>query len=151
MYSVPKPVMVFADTSATAAGTQQQGVIDRKGYNFVQIALRQATIAAASNRPTTMKISESDITDATGYAAIVKFTGGTQTSTSVGFVIASSTDTAVTNMTVFNIDCRGRKRYLKLEVVPATTQVNGASAIMSRGEVAPVSAANAGVLQLIEG
>jgi hypothetical protein len=36
MYSVPKPVMVFAIRPPRPPALQQQGVIDRKGYNFVR-------------------------------------------------------------------------------------------------------------------
>jgi hypothetical protein len=80
----------------------------------------------------------------------VKFTGGTQTSTSIGFVIATSTEHCR------NPHDRVQYRLPRQEALPEAgsgsrdDSVNGASAIMSRGEVAPVSAANAGVLQLIE-
>lgn len=143
-----KPFVLFADVSKTAGATAT-GMIDRKGYNFCSITLREATADVVSNKPTVLKISESDITDATGFSDILKFTGGTATSTSVGFVIAAA-NTSVTTLTQFDIDCRGRKRYLKLTVSPLTTQIDGAWGVLSRPEQMPaVEATN--VKQIVAG
>jgi hypothetical protein len=144
-----KPVLCFSDVSTTAAGTAT-GRVDTLGYNFLQLNLLEATANVVSNKPTVLKITESDTTNLTDAVAIVKFTGGTATSTSVGFVIAAA-NTSATSITSFNIDLRGRKRYLFLSVSPATTQIVGAWGFLARAKEAPATAALAGTKQIIEG
>lgn len=150
-----KPVLCFADISKTAGATAT-GMIDTLDtnvgtrYDFLCLALREATVDVVSNKPTVLKITESDTTNLTDATAIVAFTGGTATSTSVGFVIATG-NTSATTITSFNIDLRGRKRYLFLSVSPAVTQINGAWGVLGRGSQAPATATLAGIKQLIEG
>ena len=143
------PFLLFADISKTAAATAS-GVVDTKGYDFCQINLVEATTNVVSNKPTVLKITEGDTTVLTDAAAIVAFTGGTALSATVGFVIATG-NTSVTTLTTFNVDLRGRKRYLFLSVSPATTQIDGGWGFLGRGEIAHVTAAQAAVKQLIEG
>ncbi len=150
-----KPFLCFAEVSKTAAATAT-GMIDTYDstvgvkYNFCQLTLKEATADVVSNKPTVLKITEGDTTVLSDAAAIVEFTGGTATSTSVGFVIATA-NTSATTLTTFNIDLRGRKRYLFLSVSPATTQINGAWGVLGRGQEAPSTATKAGIKQLIEG
>lgn len=147
MFASLKHVVMFAPTSTTAAATTT-GLVDRKGYNWCQISILSTTQNVVSNRPTVLALTECDTSNGT-FVAIPKFTGGTATSATVGFVIASPPDTSNNTETVFNVDCRGRKRWLKLAVSPLTTQVIGADAILSRPEQSvPVSAP---LLQSIEG
>ena len=143
------PFLLFADISKTAAATAT-GMVDTKGYDFCQINLVEATSNVVSNKPTVLKITESETTNLTDAAAIVAFTGGVALSATVGFVIATA-NTSVTTITSFNIDLRGRKRYLFLSVSPATTQIDGAWGSLSRGEISPITAAQAAIKQLIEG
>ena len=144
-----KPVLCFADISKTAAATAT-GMIDTLGYDFLQLTLAEATTNVVSNKPTVLKLTESDTTNLTDAAAIVAFTGGTALSATVGFVIATG-NTSVTTLTTLNVDLRGRKRYIFLSDSPATTQIVGAWGVLGRGEIQPVTAAGAGVKQLIEG
>lgn len=141
-----KPVLCFADISKTAAATAT-GVVDTIGFDFLCLALKQATADVVSNKPTVLKLTESDTSNITDGTAIVEFTGGTATSTSVGFVIAAA-NTSATSITQFNVDLKKRKRYIFLSVSPATTQIDGAWGFLGRGEVSPGSAS---VGQLIEG
>lgn len=150
-----KPFLLFSDISKTAAATAT-GIVDTldtntgNKYEFCQINLVEATSNVVSNKPTVLKITEGDTTVLTDATAIVEFTGGTATSTSVGFVIATA-NTSATSITTFNIDLRGRKRYLFLSVSPATTQIDGAWGYLGRGKASPATATAAGIKQLIEG
>lgn len=150
-----KPFLCFADVSKTAGATAT-GTIDtldtntNNKYEFLQLTLKEPTADVVSNKPTVLKITESDTSNITDGTAIVEFTGGTATSTSVGFVIANANTSNVT-LTAFNIDLKGRKRYLHLTVSPATTQVVGAWGVLGHGKVAPATATLAGIKQLIEG
>lgn len=149
-----KPFLLFSDISKTAGATAT-GRVDtldtntNNKYEFCQINLLEATADVVSNKPTVLKITEGDTTVLTDATAIVEFTGGTATSTSVGFVIAAA-NTSATSITTFNIDLRGRKRYLFLSVSPLTTQIDGAWGFLGRGKTAPVTATLAGIKQLIE-
>jgi hypothetical protein len=143
-----KPVLCFADVSATNGATQT-GRVDTLGYDFLCLSLVQATASATNTQPTVMKLTEGDTTVISNASAIVAFTGGTATSTSVGFVIPAG-NTSATTIQQFNVDLRGRKRYLFLSVSPATTQVNGAWGVLARGEVSP-SATSSTVNLIVNG
>lgn len=150
-----KPVLCFADVSKTAGATAT-GIIDTLDtttgirYDFLCLALKEATADVVSNKPTVLKFTEDDTSNITSASAIVALTGGTATSATVGFTIAAA-NTSATTLTVFNIDLRGRKRYLFLSVSPATTQVNGAWGVLGRGSQAPSTATLGSIKQLIEG
>jgi hypothetical protein len=51
----------------------------------------------------------------------------------------------------FNVDCRARKRYLQPVYSPQTTQTVTVLANLGRGEQAPVTAAKANAMTLVEG
>jgi hypothetical protein len=85
---------------------------------------------------TTLKITESDtVTSISSQSAIVALTGGTATSTSVGFVIPAATAMGLGAGIEFQIDLRKRKRYLGLQVTPGDATANGSFAVakLSRG------------------
>lgn len=145
-----KSVVTIMGTGVTNAGTGTS-VIDRLGWDYVSLDLVLGTANVVSNIPTVLKIAESDITDSTGYANVVAFTGGTATSTSIGFVIPTVSDTTNPNVYRMNIDCRGRKRYLKLSVSPATTQLGFVAARLRRAKETPQSASAAGCALVVSG
>ena len=51
----------------------------------------------------------------------------------------------------FNVDLKGRERYLRLSISPLTTQVITAIANLYRGDEAPVNTTDANVKALVEG
>jgi hypothetical protein len=144
-----KPVLCFSDTSITNGGTQT-GSIDTLDttngirYDFLALALVEATSDVVSNKPSVLKLSHSDTTDATNYSDISGFVGGTD------FTVPSANTSAKT-LTLFNVDLRGKKRYIKLSWSPRTTVIAGAWGVLSRGSQAPSNATLAGIKQLIEG
>jgi len=94
-----------------------------------------------------LTIQQSDTTDASNFATTTGLVAGTD------YTVADAiggTSTAVTNVSfVANIDLRGKKRYFRVIVTPATAAgYVAAHAILGKGEVsAPDSAA--GVAELV--
>jgi len=139
-----KTILAISPTSVTNAATAT-GSIDTLGAHFATIDVTETTADVVSNSPSVLKISESDITDSTGYSDITALVGGG----AGGFTIGNDSTTAQ-NLRKFNVDLRGRKRYLKVTVSPRTTQTITAIAQLMLMEQAPVSAAKAGVSVLVE-
>jgi hypothetical protein len=145
MLSHPKAVLALATTSVTNAGTAT-GSIDVMGYDRLSLDVLQTTSDDTTNNLSVCKLSESDTTDATNYSDITAFVGdGTG-----GFTIPAA-NTSVSQLYKFNLDLRGRKRYIKLTASPVTTQSITAIGNLTRGEQDPMTATNAGVALLVEG
>lgn len=133
-----------------AAGTSAN--IDTLGLDFVTIDVAATTQSASTQAgsPSVLKIQESDTTVVTSFADVVGFRGASATATNVDFVVGIGKTSGI-NAYKFNVDCRGRKRYLNVVVQPTTTQTFYVTANGFRNEQAPNTAAKAGVLSLIEG
>ena len=134
---------IAATNTATAAG-----IIDTLGYDFATIDVIATTANVVTNAPSVLKLQEADVTNATSFADIVGFRGGTD------FTIPNANTAAtavVQNNYKFNVDCRARKRYLQVVYSPQTTQTVTVIANLGRGEQAPVTAAKANAMTLAEG
>ncbi len=121
--------------SSTTNGATATGNIDRLGYDYCRISVISDS-AVVSNLPTTLKVSECDTTVVSNFVDITAFVGGG----TGGFTIPAL-PTAATSITkpwaVFNIDCRPRKRYLKVSITPITTNILTVQAELSRAETTP--------------
>lgn len=138
-----KSVCAIVPISKTNAATATGEAIDTRGFDYCSITVVAATADVVSNKPTVLKVQESAITDATGFADVSGLIGGTD------FTVANSL-TSLPN--VYRLDIKlkpARKRYLRVLVSPATTQVISGVATLSRGENSPGTAAEAGVLNLV--
>lgn len=141
--------VIFQSTSLTAGATA--GVSEKldtrpkgKKYREVIINVITATVSATNDYPTTLKLQESDTTTTTDFVDIVAATGGTATSTSVGFVLPSTPTNTATNMqpyVTYHLDTRKRKRYIRAVIAPSTTQICAVYATL--GECAESSVAQA--------
>lgn len=145
--NISRPIMIGA--TSTTNGATAAGYVDRLGYDYCTINVFMTTSDATSDKPATLRILESDLTTtpsaATNYATITGFVSGTD------YTIPSaiSSATSITQpFATFNVDCRGRKRYLRVEVSPVTTQIISAHAELSRSEV-PVIPANQATVSVI--
>lgn len=141
-----KIVQLIADmTVDNAAFTTAE--IDTAGYGYATI------IASFGNVPANvaaMTVTESD-TSGSGHAAII--TGGTTTDIA-GATLALPTAAAGDGDTlVFEIDLRGRKRYLDFTCTAGdgsgTVTELSAICILSKAADAPVSATERGVTQIV--
>ena len=144
MTPASKGVLVIAGVSKTAAATAT-GTMDCLGFKAatINLSLTAADGTTTASKSTVMKLSESD--DNTTFTDITVAVGGG----TGGFTIpaAQTTDGIVAK---FNVDLRGRKRYLKVTVSPATTQVVACIADLFRGESMPDTYGEAGSHVLVD-
>jgi hypothetical protein len=136
-----KTVPMFEGLTMTSAGTLFAAV-DTKGFDFAAIDLVAGTGDAASTAVTTLQLCEDD-TAPTAYtdgSPVTQFVGAAAVSTSAGFVLPALSSSKQ-NVYRFNIDLRGRKRYLGLNFAPAKQTVGvSASALLFKGETGPAMA-----------
>ena len=146
MLPQPKTVIAIVPISATNGATATGEPIDTVGYDYAMISVVASTANVASNTLSVLKIEEGDTTSS--YAT---FTGAVQSTDYTVNTSAYTTFGAGSNQNVwtFLVDCRARKRYLRVSASPQTTMVIGGVAMLTRGEQAPVTAAKAGALNLI--
>ncbi len=139
----PKTVIAIIPISKTNAATATGEMIDTKGFDFVSIGIIASTADVVSNTLSVLKIEEGDTT-----SSVATFTGAVS---GTDYTIATNAYTSTTNQNVwsFNVDTRGRKRYLRVSASPQTTMVIAGVATLYRGEQAPANVAQAGALNAI--
>lgn len=134
--------MMIPATKAAASTTT--GLVDTLGYDYCVINTEHGATATDSLAMTFVQCSESD-TAPTAYTdgtAIVALTGAAATSATAGFVLptpSTCTVVPVGGNFQFNIDLKGRKRYLVMLVTPAQTMALACHAILSRVADGPAS------------
>lgn len=128
-----------------SSGTASQvltGVVDRLTTgglaDYVEFTVMLPTGDVVSNKPTALKLSESD--DATTYADVTGFVGGTDFA--IPNVITSASN-IVRPYAMLGVDCKARKRYLKITITPATTQVVNVLAQLGRTHATPAGTQSA--------
>lgn len=137
-----KQVIAINQASTTNAGTAS-GNIDTLGYDYVTIDVITTTSNDTTNNPSVLKLSESDDTVVTNFANISGAVGDTD------FTIPASVTSGDWGVK-FNVDCRARKRYIKVSVSPLTTQTITAIGNLWKGDEAPVNTTDANVKALVE-
>lgn len=137
-----KQVIPFTPQSLTNGATAS-GNIDTKGFDWLTVDLATSTSNDVTNNPSVLKIAESDDTVVTNFANVSGLVGDTD------FTIPNAVTQGDWGVK-FNIDLRGRKRYLKISVSPVTTQVIAAIANLGVGEQAPVDTTSANVKALVQ-
>ena len=141
-----KTVPLFEGLTMTSAGTVI-GAVDTTGYDFLQVDLVAGTGDAAQTAVTTLRLCESDdataVSDISAYTdatPVTQFVGAAAVSTSAGFVLPALSSTKQ-NVYRFNVDLRGRNRFIALNFAPTLQTVGvSASAILSRAETGPAMA-----------
>lgn len=143
-----KSVLAIVPQSVTNGATAS-GIIDTLGFAHANIKVLQGNSNNVTNNLSVCRISEAETTDATNFGTITKFEGD---NTTAGFTIPNAV-TATDNGQVYdiNIDLRGRKRYLRVQLSPVTTQILTAVADLSRAQVSPSTAAQAGAAVVVNG
>lgn len=126
----------------TSVGTSDVTLtIDTLGYDHASI-----TVLRASNASTVfasaLKIEQSD--DDSSYANVSGLVGGTD------FTIPAAS-TSVASIVKMDVDTKAKKRYLKVTATPAVSVNTSITARLSRGEVAPATASEAGVAAWVKG
>lgn len=137
-----KTVVSLLGTGVTAGATVTANIDTLGCRGFLSIDLVSGTANVVSNTFTTLKLSQADTTDATNFADVSGFVGGTD------FTIANA-NTSTPDIRRFEVDLRGRKRYIKLTASPRTTQEMVMVARLSHKESGVDSATDAGVTQAV--
>lgn len=141
---------LYQPQAIAAAGAVTTTEIDTLGYNYLELAL---LLGATDGILTTCKLSESDTTAAgTGGTDITGLIFGTSTN-SAGSVSTAPSATDDNKVFLFNVDLKGRKRFLYLQVVVGASS-NGAYlaavARLSRASTAPSIAAGYNASQVLQ-
>ena len=129
---------------ATAGGTADLP-IDTLGYDFMNLTVIASTADVVSNTLSVLLLKEADVTATSSMANVSGSVGGTD------FTIATNAYTSTSNQNIwtYNVDLRGRKRYLRVYASPQTTMVMAAVASLYRGEQAPITATKANALNVV--
>lgn len=116
-------------------------VTDTLGYDYASFSVLRGS-NASTVFASVLKIEESD--DNSSYSAVTGHTGGTD------YTIPAVTDTAGTSIVKLDVDCKARKRYLKVTATPAASMPVAVTGRLSRGD-GPATASEAGVLGWVKG
>lgn len=121
-------VVPMREINTVAGGTAAFGIVDTKGYDFAKLIYATTKATAASSQDY-FDFGHCD-TLATAYTdtGVTTICTGTTDLT----VVAESTD--YSNTYVFNVDCRGRKRYLVMRYESDATHLGAMLAVLGRKE-----------------
>jgi hypothetical protein len=141
---VPATKQVILNLSGSTSGvTVLTGSVDCKTFGYVSIAVLANSTAAVSTTTAHNALEESD--DNSTWVAISSAAPGT------GFTPSTVTVASSGPKIIYNVDLRGRKRYLKVTVGLAATATSvGITADLSRASDAPVSATEQGAGYLVQ-
>jgi len=130
-----------AETSVALNATHSLE-IDTLNFNYASIDVLFSPFTSASG-PTTaatvLRVAQSDVSGS-GQTNISGFVAGTDFT-----VAAGSTAVGVGYAHRFDIDLKGKKRYLTVYATPASTCGVVTTCRLSKGEAGPVSASDKGV------
>jgi hypothetical protein len=140
---------VVGHTENLTAAQTHTLVIDRLGYEYVSLDVCQEAWGNAGYTSqaafTVLKLSESD--DNSSYADVTAFVGGG----TGGYTIPTPSSTSADVVVRMDVDCRGKKRYLKITATPYTTGTVYTVARLGKGNDGPVSASAKGVNATVSG
>lgn len=134
-----KTVVSLLGTGVTNGATVTARV-DTLSFKRASIDLIMGTADATTSNPSVMLLKHGDSTAYTSATTIQ--TGDTD------FTIAAA-DTSNPNVYRFDVDLRGRGRYLFVGVSPTTTQQTVLVTRLGRGEDAPTSTTDLGVHNVV--
>lgn len=127
----------------TAVGTSAVTLtIDTLGYDYASVSVLRAS-NASTVFASVLKVEQSD--DNSSYSDVSGLVGGTD------FTIPAVSDTAVASIVKLDVDTKAKKRYLKVTATPAVSVNTVVTARLSRGEVAPATASEAGCIGWVKG
>lgn len=142
-----KSVTKIATADLTTATTHQHS-IDTLGFDHASIDVVFEPVAAAGTNSAVaiaLKLQEGDTTSS--YSDITAFVGGG----AGGFTVPTPGNTSDTNVVRFDVDLRGKSRYLNVYATPQVASVIASNARLSRGEEGPKDATTKGVKAAVAG
>jgi hypothetical protein len=129
-----------------ATNATHQHSIDTIGFNYASIDVCfEPVVAAGTNSAVAvaLKLQEGDTT--ASYSDVTGYVGGTS------FTIPTPSATSDTSVVRFNVDMRGRKRYLNVYATPNAASPVVSVARLGKPEESPVAASAAGVDVFVSG
>lgn len=137
-------VVAALPVGVTASNETATMTIDTVGYDHASVTVMRAS-NAATTFASVLKVEESD--DNSSYSNVTALVGGG----AGGFAIPAVSATGSVSVVKLDVDTKARKRYLKVSMTPSTAVNVAMSARLSRGEVAPSTAAEAGCIGWVKG
>ena len=135
-----------AKTVDIASSATMEHSIDTLGFDYASIDVAFEAVAAAGTNSavaTALKLQSSDtngsFVDLTGYVGGTSFTIPTPANTNDSVVVR------------FDVDLRGKKRYLNVSATPVAASVVCSVARLGKAEVGPANASEAGVAAVVSG
>jgi len=136
------------ETADITTATTHQHSIDTLGFGHASVDVVFEPVAAAGTNSAVaiaLKLQEGDTTSS--YSDITAFVGdGTG-----GFTVPTPGNTTDTNVVRFDVDLRGRKRYLNVYATPQAASVIASNVRLGKGEDGVDSAADKGVKAAVSG
>lgn len=132
--------------TSVAANATHSHEIDTLGYEAVSIdVIYSAFTATTSNAAPVLRLTQHDVTN-TGQTNISGMVGGTD------FTVAAGATTGnVGYVHRFNVDCRGKRRFLTVYTSPGNTVGVTTVARLGRPEEAPTNATGGNVNTWVSG
>lgn len=141
------PVLAVVSASVTNGETAAAAVIDTNPSGnrarFLTLSLYAGTANVVSNKFQTLKLQHSHTTDVSNFADISGTVAGTD-------YTAPNANTSAAYLTHFNLDLIGKRRYVRVQVSPRTTQVIQGMGMLFWQNESPNSVAKANVNTLVE-
>jgi hypothetical protein len=134
---------LVATLPASASTNATTLVVDTQYWDSASFAVLRAS-NASTVFASTLKVEDSD-SSGSGYADVTGLVGGTS------FTIPAVADTSGTSTVKIDVDCKARKRYLRLTVTPSVSVPVAAVCRLGRGDSAPTTASEAGVIGWVRG
>ena len=134
------------NTSDTATNATVTHAIDTLGYDYASVdVVLEETSTTTDPVALALKLGQGDT--ATSFTDITAFVGGG----SGGFTIPTTSLSNASNIVRFNLDMRGKKRFLQVSATPEAASVVCSVVRLGKGDVGPVSAAEVGVAAVVSG
>jgi len=136
-------------SASVAIGGTHSHEIDTLGYGYASIDVLFTPFTAAAGASTAavvLKLQQSDVTGS-GQADVGGFVGGTDFTIGSAVTATSSVGYAAR----FDVDLRGKKRFLTVAATPVSAVGIVTSARLGKGEDGPVSAAEKNVTNAVIG
>lgn len=137
-------VLATLPTAAVGSTATSTLTIDRLGFDHVSVSAIRAS-NSSTVFASVLKVEESD--NNSSYSDVTALVGGG----TGGFSIPAVSDTSAAAIVKLDIDCRAKKRYLKVSMTPGASATLAIVARLSRAEDSPTSASEAGVIGLVKG
>jgi hypothetical protein len=119
-------VIPMREFDTVAGGTAAFGVVDTKGYDYAKIIYLTGKATAASSQDACNVYEDDTLTTAVSNATEIDGCDGTADFT----LIAEST--TFSNAYVYNVDLRGRKRYISFSYESDATHYGSMVALLGR-------------------